>query len=459
MTTAWKLPTNTASYISGVTPSQAHILFDTTNNKVIFGDGSTAGGVALARATHAHVIADVTGLQTALDGKASSSHNHDGTYQPIDADLTAFAALDATVGLIEKTAANTYARRAIGVGASTSVPTRADADARYAAAAHGHAISDVTSLQTTLDGKAALSHTHSIANVTSLQATLDGKAALSHTHAIADVTSLQAALDDKQQLDGDLTAIAALAATGLAERTGTNAWATRALGVGASTSVPTRADGDARYAQLTGAVFSGLITASAISASSTTGPITVSANGGSSGAYLASHGPLHATYPGNFHIVTDIQGSASNRGSIIFGTHNGGTAYTTRFEMDLSGNLKVAGTTRLAADGSINGTIKTASVTIADDAATTITPLSATGIILVTAGTSERYSLCHFGAIASPYVNDIKTGTSAAVTTGILSGTTGADTKLTVSAASNGNVYIENRLGSSVTVKYTLISC
>lgn len=74
---------------------------------------------------HTHVIADVTGLQTALDGKQSAGS--------------------------------------------------------YAAAVHVHSIADVTGLQTALDGKqaagsyAAASHTHVIADVTGLQAALDGK--------------------------------------------------------------------------------------------------------------------------------------------------------------------------------------------------------------------------------------------------------------------------------------------
>jgi len=70
-------------------------------------------------------------------------------------------------------------------------------DTLYALASHTHSISDVTSLQTTLDGKAASSHTHSISDVTGLQTALDGKAASSHTHAISDVTGLQTALDGK----------------------------------------------------------------------------------------------------------------------------------------------------------------------------------------------------------------------------------------------------------------------
>jgi hypothetical protein len=189
-----------------------------------------------ADTTHTHAISDVTGLQAALDLKAASSHTH------TTADITDFA---------------------------TEMATKADAT-------HSHAISDVTGLQTALDGKASSSHTHTsaditdaeatgisllqaataaaartvlalgdlallswdadaaidfqstdlvmvarggaanqphtvtgeqiadfvitqlaIASVSGLQAALDAKADTSHTHAIADTTGLQAALDAK----------------------------------------------------------------------------------------------------------------------------------------------------------------------------------------------------------------------------------------------------------------------
>lgn len=74
----------------------------------IVGAGSTPGA-------HTHAIADVTGLQTALNGKAPTSHTH--------------------------------------------------------------SIANVTGLQAALDGKAPTSHTHTIANVTGLQAALDAKQA------------------------------------------------------------------------------------------------------------------------------------------------------------------------------------------------------------------------------------------------------------------------------------------
>jgi hypothetical protein len=45
-----------------------------------------------------------------------------------------------------------------------------------AATSHTHTIANVTGLQTTLDGKAATSHTHTIANVTGLQTALNARA-------------------------------------------------------------------------------------------------------------------------------------------------------------------------------------------------------------------------------------------------------------------------------------------
>ena len=72
-----------------------------------------------------------------------------------------------------------------------------DKPSSFIPSAHTHAISEVTNLQATLDGKAASSHTHAISNVTNLQATLDGKAASSHTHVIANITNLQTTLNGK----------------------------------------------------------------------------------------------------------------------------------------------------------------------------------------------------------------------------------------------------------------------
>lgn len=55
----------------------------------------------------------------------------DARYQGLDATLSSLAALDSSAGLLEQSGADTFTKRAIGVGAAGSIPTRADADARY----------------------------------------------------------------------------------------------------------------------------------------------------------------------------------------------------------------------------------------------------------------------------------------------------------------------------------------
>lgn len=71
--------------------------------------------------------------------------------------------------------------------------------------------------------------------VVALQA---AKSDVGHTHAIADITSLQTALDGKQPLATILTAIAALASTGIVARTGTGTVAVRTMtGTGTNITV------------------------------------------------------------------------------------------------------------------------------------------------------------------------------------------------------------------------------
>lgn len=90
-------------------------------------------GVAL---TGANVAFSPTGNLSASTVQAALAEL-DTEKQAADATLSALAALDGTAGLLEQTGGDTFVRRAIGTGASTSIPTRGDADARYLLQAGG----------------------------------------------------------------------------------------------------------------------------------------------------------------------------------------------------------------------------------------------------------------------------------------------------------------------------------
>lgn len=92
-------------------------------------DDVTGKPTEFTPATHGHSIGDVSGLTTALDGKASTSHSH--AWTEITGKPTTFAP-----------SAHAHAWDEI-----TSKPTT------FAPSAHGHTVAEVSGLQTALDGK------------------------------------------------------------------------------------------------------------------------------------------------------------------------------------------------------------------------------------------------------------------------------------------------------------------
>jgi hypothetical protein len=94
-------------------------------------------------------------------------------------------------------------------------------------------------------------------------------------------------------------------------------------------------------------------------------------------------------------------------------------------------------------------------IVLADDTATSFVPVADSGIIVVAprgGSYKEIAGVVNYRASSSPYAFIVAQGSGGKIeiTTGVLTGTTGTDTKFTVSAASDGTLYFENRLGFSV---------
>lgn len=166
-----------ASVITPGSCTNCNLTYDAKGRITIAANGA-GGGVAsfngrtgaVNPATNDYSFAQIGSPPTTLGGYGITDA------QPLDATLTALAGLNSTAGLVEEISADNFTKRAIGVAAGTSIPTRADADARYAAISHTHAESEITNLVSDLAGKAAASHTHTEADVTNLVSDLASKA-------------------------------------------------------------------------------------------------------------------------------------------------------------------------------------------------------------------------------------------------------------------------------------------
>ena len=166
---------------------------DGTTTATIQSSGGGGGGTvdAYTKSETDALLADY-----ALKADAATDHNHDSKYLKL-------AGGTLTGSLTAPSIAVTGSITEGGTSLSS----------KYAAKSHSHSVSDVTGLQSALNGKAASSHTHAVSDVTGLQDSLDAKAALSHTHAMSDVTGLQDALDAKADADAVPSSCVAYAET------------------------------------------------------------------------------------------------------------------------------------------------------------------------------------------------------------------------------------------------------
>lgn len=253
----------------------------------VVGPASAVGdNIATYNSTTGKLIKDSGVAVSAIAGK-----------QPLDADLTAIAALAGTSGFLKKTATDTWALdtstylTSLGVG-STTQAWDADLDAFAALAATAGFIKKTGANAYTIDTAtySATGHTHTAANISdsttvgrsmltaadaaaqtallnNFSSTLKGLTPLSGggttnflradgswaappgggvwgsiTGTLSSQTDLNSALAGKQAQDGDLDAIAALAGTtGFLKKTAANTWSLdtstylTSLGIGSST--------------------------------------------------------------------------------------------------------------------------------------------------------------------------------------------------------------------------------
>lgn len=102
--------------------------------------------------------------------------------------------------------------------------------------------------------------------------------------------------------------------------------------------------------------------------------------------------------------------------------------------------------------------LKLTAITSNDDTATSFTPTNPGGFFLlrIAAGIGAgSFALVTYDAITGTAYATLMIGSAnIAVTTGALSGTTGVDGKLTISAHTDGKIYIENRLGGTGYIGY-----
>jgi hypothetical protein len=159
--------------------------------------------------THTHPLEDITGLQTALDSKASTTHTH------ALSDLTQSAA---TTGQVATWNGSAWVPEdpTGGSGGVTSYNDLTDVPSTFPPSTHTHAAADVTSgtLAIARIPTGTTSTTVCIGNDSRLS---DARTPTAHTHPLEDVTGLETALDGKQAsgsyvtTSGGITAIAVVA--------------------------------------------------------------------------------------------------------------------------------------------------------------------------------------------------------------------------------------------------------
>ena len=138
---------------AGLSAGEPAVIWDDTSKpRMAVGDRDGVPREVVG-AAHAHATSEVTGLDTALAGKASAAHLHSwnsvtdkpATFTPPIASASAIGGIKVGGGLVVA-ADGTLSLEPVSYSNLTNIPTS------FTPSSHNHAITDVTSLRTELDG-------------------------------------------------------------------------------------------------------------------------------------------------------------------------------------------------------------------------------------------------------------------------------------------------------------------
>lgn len=205
--------TDFASAVSGYAPPTTNASLLTTGtlsdsllstNVVLSTDSRLSD--ARTPVSHSHNIVDVSGLQSALDGKQASGSYAALSHTHTSSNVTDFNSSVSGLLPVKNVAGSGYVNVISTTGNYTVYVTGLQPSGSYASSIHSHSISDVSGLQAALDLKqpsgsyAAAIHVHAISDVTDLQSVLDTKqpsgsyAALSHNHTSSNITDFNSSV-------------------------------------------------------------------------------------------------------------------------------------------------------------------------------------------------------------------------------------------------------------------------